>query len=665
MTDRAGHNRRLSAYTPSEVKQPSPDNNNNANNSEFNKGIKLNDLVDVYNERAQRWCVAEIVQIDKSLFSTDKVHCRMMDADEVIVLPRNSLYIQPPVTRSAATTPAAFQRNAIPSTPPTLNKQQSRDGQGSTNTAQPNMLQSGRQSPVPYNKPPSNLNITPGTPSRSIVPTASAPQRTFPPGNMTPQRRPSLAAEPVNTRSPQPPAAVSNIGTWGRVLSYGLDRSQFDALDDLFKQCCIAQDAFQQQLTNNTLDGMEQLESRMHITELKLKQVQGNQSLSSPLLQQYIAQANSLVNSLVQSTSELKQHNTLQQIASAESQYIQSLLNEFYLVDIAGDGNCLFNAVGRGNILQTIRLPAVVLSRKGKPLSEQDYVDMLNTERVEVGNNKEVCNNISRSYRRGCIQQLQRNKQYHAAIHEEVSVAVTQHNQSKYQDFTSKAIYDLLLKAAHTMHLTEADIPSLASGEIGVEMYTDVMSRDGMYGTDLETQALSDMLQTSIHIYYRTNDNATGTMQRSAPSRVFGSEYTAQQPISLLFSMADKHYSLLIRKPSNSRSPSVVLPAPPPIPNTAKPSVEQRVDGDKAFSEEFKYSSSTPSNRRQYSSHSFDSGSEPSPQPAAQRRNSTSDLPYDIISNLDTPKLSIGVDQRSAQLVLNKPARESSLRDSL
>jgi hypothetical protein len=59
----------------------------------------------------------------------------------------------------------------------------------------------------------------------------------------------------------------------------------------------------------------------------------------------------------------------------------------------------------------------------------------------------------------------------------------------------------------------------------------------------LEAEALSEVLQTPVHIYYREGDQK----YNGTPTRVFGAKFSGP-PICLAFYRANKHYNLLLPK---------------------------------------------------------------------------------------------------------------------
>lgn len=68
------------------------------------------------------------------------------------------------------------------------------------------------------------------------------------------------------------------------------------------------------------------------------------------------------------------------------------------------------------------------------------------------------------------------------------------------------------------------------------------MGSDGIFGTDLESEALSEELKCPVWVYYREGGDYNGH-----PTRVFGAQYKGF-PLCLAFYRANKHYNLLVPK---------------------------------------------------------------------------------------------------------------------
>jgi hypothetical protein len=73
-------------------------------------------------------------------------------------------------------------------------------------------------------------------------------------------------------------------------------------------------------------------------------------------------------------------------------------------------------------------------------------------------------------------------------------------------------------------------------------VYSAVMGSDGIFGTDLEAEALSEDLKCPVWVYYREGGDYNGH-----PTRVFGAHFKGY-PICLAFYRANKHYNLLVPK---------------------------------------------------------------------------------------------------------------------
>eukprot|EP00823_Brevimastigomonas_motovehiculus_P002389 TRINITY_DN145_c5_g1_i1.p1 TRINITY_DN145_c5_g1~~TRINITY_DN145_c5_g1_i1.p1 ORF type:complete len:489 (-),score=203.86 TRINITY_DN145_c5_g1_i1:71-1396(-) len=98
-----------------------------------------------------------------------------------------------------------------------------------------------------------------------------------------------------------------------------------------------------------------------------------------------------------------------------------------------------------------------------------------------------------------------------------------------------------------------------------VDTYCEVMASDGLFGTELEVEALSEALKTPIHVYYRAADD-----QPAGPARVVGARFIDQNPpICLAFYMGQQHYKLIFpRAPleyveATKRGEAFVMHKPP------------------------------------------------------------------------------------------------------
>ena len=221
---------------------------------------------------------------------------------------------------------------------------------------------------------------------------------------------------------------------------------------------------------------------------------------------------------------------------------------------------------------------------------------------------------LARHYRSQAVHQLLASPAMHPLIRHEVHEALIQEREG-HSDSTSKAIVGEL----NDRYESAADLGVSVKEEDGLRVYGDVMSRDGIYGTQLEVQALSKALHVPVHVYYRAgaedDEPTVAGGDEVKPTQVIGAEEEGA-PISLAYYMGNRHYNLLLPRP----------PPPPPPPATIPP---QHVATPP--SQSFDISSSIAHDSSQYD---FDNelvvalleNGTPSPLPAAQAETAAGNL---------------------------------------
>jgi len=156
-------------------------------------------------------------------------------------------------------------------------------------------------------------------------------------------------------------------------------------------------------------------------------------------------------------------------------------------------------------------------------------------------------------WRMQAVTKLRSNKDFHAAIWKEIKEACQIHHSAKpgsdVGDPTTKSIWNEMKK-----RFSDPLAPNNIQSEAALDIYGSIMSQDGIYGTALELEALAHLVQTPVHVYYRSgssgsNDKITG------PSRIVGEQFIRSDqptlPVSVAFYMANKHYNLVVPKAPN------------------------------------------------------------------------------------------------------------------
>ena len=177
---------------------------------------------------------------------------------------------------------------------------------------------------------------------------------------------------------------------------------------------------------------------------------------------------------------------------------------------------------------------------------------------------------LARHYRTTAINQLLHTPSFHPLVAHEVKEALIQEREG-HSDTTSKAIVGVLNERADSGGLALEAAAEGVKAEDGLAVYCDVMARDGIYGTQLEVQALSQALHVPVHVYFRAgsadDEPVGGGEEEVKPTQIIGAEEKGV-PISLAYYMGNRHYNLLLPRPP----PPPPAPAPPlPPPAVEKP----------------------------------------------------------------------------------------------
>ena len=176
-------------------------------------------------------------------------------------------------------------------------------------------------------------------------------------------------------------------------------------------------------------------------------------------------------------------------------------------------------------------------------------------------------------YRKQTVHHLLSNPAFHASIRHEVREALIQEREG-HGDATSALIRQELQRRCGQ---SPEQVEQALEGDEALQVYASVMEKEGIYGTQLEVEALSSALHVPIHIYYRAgteHDGAGGEQSLPLkPTQIIG-EQEKGPPLQLAYYMGDRHYNLLVPKPPPPPPQPVPIPVPAPSAAPAKPDQE-------------------------------------------------------------------------------------------
>lgn len=367
-------------------------------------------------------------------------------------------------------------------------------------------------------------------------------------------RPPAIPAVPVPWSCP--PYRPSNLYDcrheckWRRVLSMGLGHREIQAIDALFTRCCQLQDDYQAMLIAES-----QPPHAIEIVQQRLKEAKAEietQSKSLPAFANfYLEQCRAITTTVAAGIGEMADAMKRQELAIQEDIYIEKLANQFNLIRVPADGNCLFTAVGRGHANRIEQLATTENSASPPEFSPPAA----------------PVSQLPRVYRDRAIELLMSEPNFRSLIETELELAVSQEREGR-GDPTSKA----LLRELQNQCGSDSAIDEAIHGDAGVFVYASVMGQDGIYGTSVEVEALSQLLKSPIHIYYRAGVSDDGPISEEKPeippTQIIGEQFTGP-PICLAYYMGNRHYNLLVKRPPTPK------PIPPPLPHSPPPSAQK------------------------------------------------------------------------------------------
>jgi len=316
---------------------------------------------------------------------------------------------------------------------------------------------------------------------------------------------------------------------WKRIMSHGLSDPQVKKMDTIFEMACKFQDTQRQIVLGKAVD-VEKLEGEL--AEFKQKIQSTSEGL--PRVQAGCLQICSNIVSDIKSTlSETKRQKRQQDLLSKEDEYFKRLHKDFYFVNIPSDGNCLFGATGRGMKFGKI-LSGCQHDGEVKALVDQ-------ARKVTVNESSD----IATDFRLRAVMNLQEEK-YTARVVAELKHAIETASGGGGNP-TSKTIVAQLRAA-----FKDKDLMKAAETKQAIGIYCQVMMSPRVFGTELEAQALSEVIKCPLHIYYRV----TGDFEKEGKleaTKIIGSEYEKDNPaVHLAFYMGKSHYDLLVQKHEKS-----------------------------------------------------------------------------------------------------------------
>ena len=169
-------------------------------------------------------------------------------------------------------------------------------------------------------------------------------------------------------------------------------------------------------------------------------------------------------------------------------------------------------------------------------------------------------------YRKQAVHHLLANASFHTAIRHEVREALVQEREG-HGDATSALIQHELQRR---FGQSPEQLERVLEGDDALQVYASVMEKEGIYGTQLEVEALSSALHVPIHVYYRAGTEHDGAAPDQGlplkPTQIIG-EHEKGPPVDLAYYMANRHYNLLVPKPPPPPPPPVSLPVPAAVPS--------------------------------------------------------------------------------------------------
>ena len=449
-----------------------------------------------------------------------------------------------------------------------------------------------------------------------------APLRTYSVGDTGPRKQPQLQQPPPEQQLPvaypvnayAAPAASSSSRSssrydcrsdckWKRVLSMGLGHREMQSLDSLFAVCCQLQDEYADHLLSGSQSQQSFSSFRHKLSRLsaEIDKQRGQLPASAAFfLQQAAAIARTIESGVVEQEETLRR----QLLAEQEETFMRRLNRHFLLSTVPADGDCLFAAIGKGfakrvELMQAAQREEEERAREREreqpqpaplalpPPAADDAVSastVIKQEEVrglyspallalpapaEPAAGLPLPSQVPAVYRAKAVQTLLSTPAFHPLIRREVREALVQEREGR-GDSTSKSIVAELTQRCGS---TQAELEAAVDSPSALEVYASVMGRSGIYGTQLEVEALSAALHVPIHAYYRAGQEddaeqegrAAAAAEELRPTQVIG-EGEKPPAIALAFYLGNRHYNLLLpRPPPPPPQPQPVLPQPAPI----------------------------------------------------------------------------------------------------
>mmetsp|Transcript_17150 Transcript_17150/g.27410 ORF Transcript_17150/g.27410 Transcript_17150/m.27410 type:complete len:836 (+) Transcript_17150:58-2565(+) len=323
------------------------------------------------------------------------------------------------------------------------------------------------------------------------------------------------------------PVVVDNTPKyWKRILSHGIGEAKTKKLDSIFEKACKMQDIQRDVVLGRNKD-VDKLIKDM--ADFKKETAEFSKELPTPF-KGFMEICNNIVSDIKSTLADTIKQKQRQKLISQDDDYFKRLHKSFYFVKIPNDGNCLFGASSRG-------------AHFGKAFSECKHDGEIQDVVAKIRNlSQEKTAEMAMNKRIEAVMHLQTDPKYARSISAEVKHAI-QTASAGGGNPTSKTLFAQMKAMFPGKDLLEAADTQQASA-----VYGQVLMTDKVFGTELEAQALSEVLETPLHIYYRvTNDYKTN--KEIQATKIIGSQFEKKNPpVHLAFYMGKSHYDLLVKK---------------------------------------------------------------------------------------------------------------------
>lgn len=390
----------------------------------------------------------------------------------------------------------------------------------------------------------------------------------------------------------------------------GLGHKQITAIDKLFDACCRLQDDYQKLILGEASEEIvPALQHQLSELEKQISLVRASLADNAPTF--FVDQCSHITDDIRSGINELVVTAQRQRLAESEQRYMSSLKKLFQFLEVPSDGNCLFAAIGRGDLInQQYRKvhallnpfasispsppppPAVVsapssrsasparsaasdttagdkLAAPGQhpPASKRTVSPALLLSLI-TGSDVAKMTLIANQYRKRVIDYIKNNPDavltavhdshandaadqaagQHAdtignTIQREVKDLLLQEKEGKHANATSTAVWMEMTK-----FYPDDPLEGVHDQQACIDTYCAVMSSEGIYGTIIEIEAMSNICQLPIAIYYKLDQR--GSDSNPQPARIVGEQFLNPDSmiISLAYYMGNKHYNLLVPK---------------------------------------------------------------------------------------------------------------------